>query len=77
MKARSFICWWWLCGFASSSPARRVRGPKGGVEVGAAAPGISFVWWLALVARATWSLIRWVCGLWARVEVGAAAPGGF
>ena len=74
MEVRSFICWRWLCGFATSSSARRVRGLGAGVEVGAAAPGISFVWWLALVARATWSSTRWVRGLGAGVEVGAAAP---
>lgn len=74
MEVRSFICWRWLCGFATSSSARRVCSLGAGVEVGAAASGISFVRWLALVARATWSSTRWVCGLGAGVDAGAAAP---
>ena len=73
MEVRSFICWRWFYGFATSSSARRVRGLGAGVEVRAAAPGISFVRWLALVARVTWSSTRWVRGLGAGVDAGAAA----
>ena len=61
--SRSFVeaSFWSGLGLGESS-ARVVRGLGAGVEVGAAAPGISFVWWLALVARATWSSTRWVRG---------------
>ena len=64
---------WSGLGLGESS-ARVVRGLGAGVEVGAAAPGISCVCWLGLVARATWSSTRWVRGLGAGVEIGAAAP---
>jgi hypothetical protein len=55
LEVRSSSARFGSCRSASTSSARRVRGPGAGVEVGAAAPGFVFV---SLVS----TLVAWVAG---------------